>query len=77
MMPTTPQAEGGNEANDQKFENIRPLVKLLFAEGNPAGVKAALTVKGVVKNYLRLPLVEVSEPLYKQIEESIANGGFE
>jgi 4-hydroxy-tetrahydrodipicolinate synthase len=71
------QAEGGNEANDQKFENIRPLVKLLFAEGNPAGVKAALTVKGVVKNYLRLPLVEVSEPLYKQIEESIANGGFE
>lgn len=71
------QAEGGNEANDQKFENIRPLVKLLFAEGNPAGVKAALTVKGVVKNYLRLPLVEVSEPLYGQIEEAIREGGFE
>lgn len=71
------QAEGGSEANDQKFEVIRPLVRLLFAEGNPAGVKAALTVKGVVKNHLRLPLVEVSEPLYEQIEEAIREGGFE
>lgn len=71
------QAEGGSEANDLKFEVIRPLVRLLFAEGNPAGVKAALTVKGVVKNHLRLPLVEVSEPLYEQIEEAIREGGFE
>lgn len=71
------EAQGGSEANDQRFERIRPLVKLLFAEGNPAGVKAALTVKGVVSNYLRLPLVEVSEPLYGQIEEAIREGGFE
>lgn len=71
------QQNGGCEANDQMFERIRPMVKLLFAEGNPAGVKAALTVKGVVKNYLRLPLVEVSDELYAQIEEGILREGFE
>lgn len=71
------QEEGGGEANDEMFERIRPMVKLLFAEGNPAGVKAALTVKGVVQNYLRLPLVEVSEELYAQIAEGIAREDFQ
>lgn len=66
------QEAGGSEGNDQMFERMRPMVKLLFAEGNPAGVKAALAVKGVVQNYLRLPLVEVSDELYGQIAEGIA-----
>ncbi|HWI93437.1 MAG TPA: 4-hydroxy-tetrahydrodipicolinate synthase [Flavisolibacter sp.] len=40
---------------------------LLFAENNPAGVKAFLTELGVIKNNLRLPLVPLSEGIYKQI----------
>lgn len=34
---------------------------LLFAENNPAGVKSFLTYQGWIKNYLRLPLVPLSE----------------
>lgn len=65
------QAQGGTKENDEKFEAIRPAVKMLFAEGNPSGVKAALTVKGVIKNYLRLPLVPASDELYAALEAEI------
>lgn len=40
---------------------------LLFAENNPAGVKAALAALGHCENALRLPLVPVSEGLYEKI----------
>ena len=33
------------------------LFKLLFIDGNPAGVKAMLSMMGMIKNRLRLPLV--------------------
>ena len=58
------------------FEKIRPVVKMLFAEGNPPGVKAALNVRGVMSNVLRLPLVTVSDELYGQIEAEIKANGF-
>ncbi len=71
------QARGGSAENDRKFEAIRPTIKMLFAEGNPPGVKAALATKGVIKNYLRLPLVPVTDELYGQIEISVRENGFE
>jgi 4-hydroxy-tetrahydrodipicolinate synthase len=40
---------------------------ILFAENNPAGVKAFLSELGVIKNNLRLPLVPLSEGVYKQV----------
>lgn len=70
------QVKGGSRANDDKFEKIRPVVKMLFAEGNPSGVKAALAAKGIVGNNLRLPLVSVSEELYGAIAQSINEGDF-
>ena len=71
------QERGGNEENDAKFEQIRPTIKMLFAEGNPPGVKAALAIKGVIDNNLRLPLVPISEELYASLEEAVTEGGFE
>ncbi|MBQ2796249.1 MAG: 4-hydroxy-tetrahydrodipicolinate synthase [Tidjanibacter sp.] len=59
------------------FEKIRPMVKMLFAEGNPPGVKAALAARGVMSNVLRLPLVSVSDELYDKIAESLRENGFE
>jgi 4-hydroxy-tetrahydrodipicolinate synthase len=41
---------------------------ILFAENNPAGVKAFLSELGVIKNNLRLPLVPLSEGVYKQVK---------
>lgn len=43
------------------------MVKLLFAEGNPVGIKAVLTQKGIIQNYLRLPLVPASKELTNNI----------
>jgi len=42
-------------------------VNLLFAEGNPAGVKAALSHMGLCNNVLRLPLVPVSTAVMADI----------
>lgn len=41
--------------------------KLLFAEGNPGGVKAALEAQGICEGHLRLPLWPVSDALKKKI----------
>lgn len=45
------------------------IINTLFTEGNPAGVKAYLTLQGMIKNNLRLPLVPVSKKLFTKIEQ--------
>lgn len=50
---------------------LLPTVRLMFAEGNPAGVKAYLSQMGVIQNVLRLPLVNVSDDLYARIADDI------
>lgn len=47
--------------------------ELLFAENNPAGVKAALAELHVIGNYLRLPVVPVSEGLQQKIGVYVKN----
>lgn len=42
--------------------------ELLFAENNPAGVKAFCAELGVIKNHLRLPLVPLSEGIHRQVK---------
>ena len=48
------------------------MVKLLFAEGNPVGIKAVLAQKGIIQNYLRLPLVPSSKELEEKIKKELA-----
>ena len=43
------------------------LVRLLFAEGNPVGIKAVLAKKSIIRNHLRLPLVPASSDLENRI----------
>ena len=43
------------------------MIKLLFAEGNPVGIKAVLAQKGLITNSLRLPLVPASPALQEKI----------
>lgn len=47
------------------------ITRLIFAEGNPCGVKTILAEKGLIKNYLRLPLVQASEGLQSKIKEEM------
>jgi len=42
--------------------------ELLFAENNPAGVKAFLSDLGIIQNYLRMPLVPLSEPVHQRVK---------
>jgi 4-hydroxy-tetrahydrodipicolinate synthase len=41
---------------------------LLFAENNPAGVKAFLYELGIIENVLRLPLVPLSSAVHQQVK---------
>jgi 4-hydroxy-tetrahydrodipicolinate synthase len=47
--------------------NLIEFTRLMFAEGNPAGAKAALKHFGVCEDHLRLPLVKVSDSVRQQI----------
>ena len=52
------------------------MVRLLFAEGNPVGIKAVLAQKGIIQNYLRLPLVPASPDLHQQIKAELQHIGY-
>lgn len=52
---------------------IAPSIELIFAEGNPAGIKALLAKKGMINNTLRLPLVEASDNLQSRINDFVDN----
>ena len=43
------------------------LFKLLFVDGNPAGVKAMLSMMGMIENRLRLPLVPTRITTYEEM----------
>jgi len=47
------------------------LFELLFVEGSPSGIKAALHILGLSENVVRLPLVPVSQKTYHRIESII------
>jgi 4-hydroxy-tetrahydrodipicolinate synthase len=51
------------------------LIKSLFADGNPAGVKHAMKLLGRDTGEMRLPVVNVSEPTGKLIEANLKSVG--
>lgn len=64
---------------DGKFIEAQPLhyslteiTNLFFAEGNPAGVKAALKLLGICEQVVRLPLVNISEGTEQMIKTELA-----
>ncbi len=60
--------QGAAEALQDRFAEM---VRLLFVEGNPAGIKTVLSLQGVVQNELRLPLVANSEGVQREIADEI------
>lgn len=54
------------------FYKILPGIDLLFAEGNPAGVKCVLKNMSICEEQLRLPLVPVSEATAKKIAQFVS-----
>lgn len=70
-MVAAARAGNLNEARLLHYHLLR-ITGMMFAEGNPSGVKATLEQLGIVENNLRLPLVPVSEELYSKIGSEIA-----
>lgn len=54
------------EAVDVHFK-FRDMIRLLFAEGSPAGVKCVMHDMGLIENELRLPLIPVSDATAAEI----------
>lgn len=55
------------EEGRKLYLKLLPWMQLLFKEGNPVGIKASLSILGVCGPYVRLPLVEATEVLKKEI----------
>ena len=60
--------DGNRTLAGQMHLQLAEMFKLIFKEGNPAGVKALMEMMGTVKNQLRLPLIPVSAATYALIE---------
>ena len=58
------------EANNEQYA-LMDLMELLFMEGNPTGLKAALYLQGYCENTLRLPLVSASENLLEALRNEM------
>jgi 4-hydroxy-tetrahydrodipicolinate synthase len=54
------------------FGQLEPLVSLMFAEPNPAPVKAALAMEGWIAPDVRLPLEPASKALWQRLESVMA-----
>jgi 4-hydroxy-tetrahydrodipicolinate synthase len=64
----------GDFAGARKIHTrIMEIIDALFAEGSPGGVKAALTIQGIIENNLRLPLAPISESLYYRMTLLVEN----
>jgi 4-hydroxy-tetrahydrodipicolinate synthase len=62
----------GDFINARKLHyDLNDITDMLFAEGNPAGVKAALEILGVCHKYVRLPLVDISVELRHKLNAAI------
>jgi 4-hydroxy-tetrahydrodipicolinate synthase len=56
-------------ANAKKINDVLiDAYNLMFAENNPAGVKAFLYELGIIENEVRLPVVPLSEALHKKVK---------
>lgn len=67
-----------NSLLEDNIEKARPIhyslleiINQLFADGNPAGVKAALSHLGICENQLRLPMVPITDKHAQKLVELI------
>ncbi|NBT86761.1 MAG: 4-hydroxy-tetrahydrodipicolinate synthase [Flavobacteriaceae bacterium] len=59
----------GNSARAKELHyDLMPIIDMIFEQGNPAGIKALLSKKGLCENSLRLPLVPVDDALAERIK---------
>ena len=53
------------------FNRLMPLIRVLFSEPNPAPIKAALAMQGLIHDELRLPMLPASESCKQQLRQAL------
>lgn len=53
------------------FQLLLPMIRLLFSEPNPAPLKAALAMRGVLREELRLPMTPASKDCREQLAAAL------
>lgn len=54
---------------------LAPVIRALFTETNPIGIKAAMAMLGQCENELRLPLTQLAEPNQKLLRSALVGVG--
>jgi len=65
-MVHSSQAGNLSDARREHYD-LLPVTKMFFEEGNPGGVKVAMKVRGIMEEFMRLPLYPVSDGLRSRI----------
>ena len=72
LKSLTKHALAGNFAEARRVHHkLFPLIKSLFLDGNPGGIKYAMKVAGKDTGEMRLPLWEANDAAKKAIEEQV------
>jgi len=61
--------DGSYEKARELHYMLFPMIKAIFKEGNPTGVKAAMENQGWIENMVRLPLIPVTSELQQKIAQ--------
>ncbi|MDX2431889.1 MAG: 4-hydroxy-tetrahydrodipicolinate synthase [Bacteroides sp.] len=61
--------KGDYEGARNLHYSLSPMIRAIFKEGNPAGIKAAMEIRGWCENVLRLPLVPATDKLFQEIRQ--------
>jgi len=66
------QGLDGNVKNAYQDQyRILDLIRMIYVEGNPTGIKVLMSTLGLCENHLRLPLVSASESLTNQLKAEL------
>lgn len=63
--------DGNNESAREGHYKLFEVTRMLFAEGNPGGIKAALKHQDICEEYMRQPLWMISDALRADIKSEI------
>jgi 4-hydroxy-tetrahydrodipicolinate synthase len=58
---------GDLDSARKEHYDLLAITRMFFEEGNPGGVKVALSKRNIMQEFMRLPLIPVSEKLRERI----------
>lgn len=66
--------KGFFEDGIREMDGLKDIIRLIFKETNPSPIKYALSLKNIMSEVVRLPLVGASDSLKNSIQKRLLNG---